>query len=81
MSAHTLLVAHNLAVVSALLAGVRQVWVETGDECRSARFALEVERFSRAYDESGELFIAAKIDWEYVDKARGKGRLDRERQK
>lgn len=81
MSAHTLIVAHNLAVVSAFLAGVRQVWVETGEECRSARFALEVERFGRAYDESGELFIAAKIDWELVDKARGKGRLDREREK
>lgn len=77
MSAHTLLVAHNLAVVSVFLAGVRRVWVESG----SARFALEVERFSSAYDESGELFIVAKKDWESVDRARGKGRLGREREK
>ncbi|KAG8216391.1 hypothetical protein J3R82DRAFT_6495 [Butyriboletus roseoflavus] len=81
MSAHTLLVAHNLAVVSAFLAGVRQVLVEGGDDSRSTRFALEMERFSSAYDESGELFIAAEKDWRYVDRARGKGRLVRERGK
>ena len=80
MSAHTLLVAHNLAVVSAFLAGVRQVWVEDGDESKSPRFALEAERFSSAYDESGELFIAAEKDWRYVDRARGKGRLTRGKQ-
>lgn len=81
MSAHALLVAHNLAVVSAFLECVRQVWVEGADGSRSARFALEVERFSSAYDESGELFIAAKKDWECVDRARGKGRLTREMDK
>ena len=75
MSAHTLLVAHNLAVVSAFLAGVRRVWVES----ESARFAVEVEKFSGAYDESWEMYIAAKKDWECVDKARGKGRLAKER--
>lgn len=81
MSAHAFLVAHNLAVVSAFLAGVREVCVESGDESRSARFTLEVERFSSAYDESEELFIAAKRDWKYVDRTRGKGRLAREREK
>ncbi|KAI9568066.1 tRNA-guanine(15) transglycosylase-like protein [Boletus coccyginus] len=81
MSAHALLVAHNLAVVSAFLECVRQVWVEGADGSRSARFALEVERFSSAYDESGELFITAKKDWEYVDRARGKGRLTRDMDK
>ncbi|KAF8122556.1 hypothetical protein EV363DRAFT_1182359 [Boletus edulis] len=81
MSAHALLMAHNLAVVSAFLAGVRRIWAETEDEGRSARFAVEVERFSDTYEESGGLFIAAKKDWEYVDKARGKGRLAREREK
>ena len=81
MSAHTLLVAHNLAVVSAFLAGVRQVWVETEGEGENARFALEVEKFTSAYDESGGLFVAAKKDWEYVDKARGRGRFAREREK
>ncbi|KAF8551408.1 hypothetical protein OG21DRAFT_1445223 [Imleria badia] len=80
MSAHAFLVAHNLAVVSAFLAGVREVCGESEDESRSARFALEVERFSSAYDESKELYIAAKKDWEYVDRARGKGRLTRERE-
>lgn len=78
MSAHGFLVAHNLVVVSAFLACVRQAWVEGADESRSARFALEIERFSNAYDESGELFIAAKKDWEYVDRARGKRWLTRE---
>lgn len=81
MSAHTFLVAHNLAVVSAFLEGVRQVWMETEGGSRSVQFALEVERFSSAYNEGRELFIAAKRDWEYVDRARGKGRLAREREK
>lgn len=77
MSAHTLLLAHNLAVVSAFLVGVRRVVVESG----SAVFALEVDRFSHVYDERGELFVAAKKGWERVDRARGKGRLARQREK
>ncbi|KAG9311795.1 tRNA-guanine(15) transglycosylase-like protein [Chiua virens] len=80
MSAHTFLVAHNLAVVSTFLADVRHVCMEN-EESRSMRFALEVDRFCSAYDESGELFIGAKKDWRYVDKARGKGRLAKEKEK
>ncbi|KAF9236047.1 tRNA-guanine(15) transglycosylase-like protein [Melanogaster broomeanus] len=80
MSAHTLLVAHNLEVVSALLTGVREMLADTGGEGR-VRFALEVERFESAYDESMEVFSAARKDWKEVDTARGKGRLTREKAK
>lgn len=43
----------------------------------------EVDRFCRIYDEakSGELFECARGDWRDVDRARGKGRLAREREK
>ncbi|KIJ63113.1 hypothetical protein HYDPIDRAFT_182431 [Hydnomerulius pinastri MD-312] len=77
MSAHTLLVAHNLAVLSALLSGVRAVL--NGGEGVNERFADEVKRFEDTYDESMEVFSAAKKDWRNVDKARGKGRLAREK--
>ena len=84
MSAHTLLVAHNLAVMDIFLAGVRNILVdeeEGNNEDKIARFALEVNRFERAYDESMGVISAARKDWSDVDLARGKGRLAREREK
>lgn len=86
MSAHTLLVAHNLAVLDIFLAGVRGVVdgsrEEEGEgEDKIARFALEVNRFERAYDENMGIIASARKDWGDVDTARGKGRLAREREK
>ncbi|KAF9226279.1 hypothetical protein BS17DRAFT_536613 [Gyrodon lividus] len=81
MSAHTLLAAHNLAVLSALLTGVREVLSDNEGEGARIRFALEVERFENLYDECMEVFSAARNDWKGVDRARGKGRLGREREK
>ncbi|KIM55774.1 hypothetical protein SCLCIDRAFT_288871 [Scleroderma citrinum Foug A] len=87
MSAHTLLAAHNLAVLDIFLAGVRSVLVdgnrqEEGEcEAKIARFALEVNRFEHAYDESMGVIAAARKDWSDVDIARGKGKLARERGK
>ncbi|KIK80459.1 hypothetical protein PAXRUDRAFT_833517 [Paxillus rubicundulus Ve08.2h10] len=81
MSAHTLLAAHNLAVLSALLAGVREVLADETGEGAGDRFALEVERFESSYEESMEVFSAGKKAWQDVDTARGKGRLAREKEK
>lgn len=79
MSAYTLLVAHNLAVLDSFFAGIREVIGR--DSCDVARFAREVERFERRYDESMTVLSAAKRDWNHVELARGKGRLARERKR
>jgi hypothetical protein len=78
MSAHTLLVAHNLAVLDAFLEGVRRVL--TADPS-GARFRTEVARFREVYDEGAELYATAVRDWGEVELARGKGRLAREKAK
>ncbi|KAA1474474.1 tRNA-guanine transglycosylase [Dentipellis sp. KUC8613] len=76
MSAHTLLAAHNLAVLDAFLAGVRAV-IRRG----AAEFAREVERFEAAYEAEMRVFGEAKRCWAEVEMARGKGRLTREKEK
>ncbi|KAL4073515.1 hypothetical protein J3A83DRAFT_4229091 [Scleroderma citrinum] len=87
MSAHTLLVAHNLAVLDMFLVGVRSVLVDGNrdkegvGENRVARFALEVSKFERIFDEGMGVIAAARKDWSDVDIARGKGRLAREKEK
>lgn len=75
MSAHTLLVMHNLHVLDAFFAGVR--WTL---ECIDAEdFTRQVEWFSEVYDEDMVLFDEAKVDCAKVEMARGKGRLAREK--
>ncbi|KAH7907639.1 tRNA-guanine(15) transglycosylase-like protein [Hygrophoropsis aurantiaca] len=99
MSAHALLVAHNLSVLDAFFAGIRRTVVREqsfldvqesasaivqGTGTRSdigCRFEEEVVRFGQAYDGSMMLFEEAKGAWSDVDKARGKGRLAREKEK
>ncbi|KAI8998894.1 tRNA-guanine(15) transglycosylase-like protein [Trametes punicea] len=76
MSAHALLAMHNLTVFSAFLAGVRTV-IGGGQEA----FAREVERFEAAYDEDMALWAEAELMWLEVERARGKGRLAREKEK
>ena len=76
MSAHALLVSHNLAVVEAFLRSIRttlQTAPETFDE--------EISRFLETFAESSELVNTAARDWRTVDVARGKGRLGREKEK
>ncbi|KAI6132332.1 hypothetical protein EV401DRAFT_1849807 [Pisolithus croceorrhizus] len=87
MSAHTMLVAHNLAVLDRFLSGVRDLLLggdgnDTGEgEGKITRFAVEVNRFESVYDESMEVLRVARKCWHEVDLARGKGRLGREKEK
>ncbi|KAH7924918.1 hypothetical protein BV22DRAFT_1065892 [Leucogyrophana mollusca] len=86
MSAHTLLVAHNLAVLDAFFAGVRRVLShQTADGASEGQTALplpdEITRFLDAYDRNMLVFDEAKHAWLDVDRARGKGRLAREKGK
>ncbi|KAF9473030.1 tRNA-guanine transglycosylase [Pholiota conissans] len=76
MSAHALLVLHNLAVLDAFFAGVRGV-IKDGE----ARWEEEVGRFGEVYDARLGVVEEARERWREVDLARGKGRLARERSK
>jgi hypothetical protein len=77
MSAHTLLVAHNLAVLDAFFAGVRKVLGSGGD---AAAFTAEVDHFVHVYgtDDQIDVLEEAQRMWRDVELARGKGRLRRE---
>lgn len=77
MSAHALLAMHNLQVLSAFFAGIRHVL----DSSTSEQWTKEVDRFTKMYDESLDLFDTARLSWKEVDLARGKGRLVREKEK
>lgn len=82
MSAHTLLVAHNVAVLDALLTGVRTILSGHADQNEAAAvFSREVTRFEEVYDGAMSVFHAARDNWKEVKYARGKGRLAREAQK
>ncbi|KAH9857810.1 tRNA-guanine(15) transglycosylase-like protein [Lenzites betulinus] len=78
MSAHALLAMHNIAVFSAFLAGIRSVLSRDDPE---AEFAREVTRFEEAYDEELGLWDEGEVMWLQVERARGKGRLAREKEK
>nr|GAT57675.1 predicted protein [Mycena chlorophos] len=75
MSAHTLLVLHNTAVLEAFLASIRDI-ITCGDD-----FPRLVDEFVTAYDERATLMEEARTMWREVDLARGKGRLAREKEK
>ena len=77
MSAHALLVMHNLQVLSAFFAGIRHVL----DSSTSEQWTKEVDKFTKMYDESLDVFDTARLSWKEVDLARGKGRLIREKEK
>jgi queuine/archaeosine tRNA-ribosyltransferase len=76
MSAHTLLVMHNLTVLDEFFAGVRRTVLQ-GEKA----FGAAVEEFCTHYDENLAVFEEARIMWDMVDKARGKGRLGREKER
>ncbi|KAG0702218.1 hypothetical protein DFH29DRAFT_922871 [Suillus ampliporus] len=82
MSAHTLLVAHNVAVLDALLTGVRTMLLGHADQNEAAAvFSQEITRFEETYDGAMSVLYTARDDWKDVKHARGKGRLAREAQK
>ncbi|KAG1871408.1 hypothetical protein F4604DRAFT_1583403 [Suillus subluteus] len=82
MSAHTLLVAHNVAVLDALLTGVRTILSGHADPIEAAAiFSREVTRFEEVYDGAMSVLHTARDNWKDVKYARGKGRLAREAQK
>lgn len=82
MSAHTFLVAHNVAVLDALLTGVRATISAHADRDEAAAvFAQEVTRFEGAYDEAMSILHTARDNWKDVKQTRGKGRLARETEK
>ncbi|CAE7139523.1 unnamed protein product [Rhizoctonia solani] len=72
MSAHTLLTFHNLAIVEAMMAGARSA-IENGT------FEKELRRFEAKYDGGMRVLRDAEKAWRGVDRARGKGRLAREK--
>ncbi|KAJ7209542.1 tRNA-guanine(15) transglycosylase-like protein [Mycena pura] len=73
MSAHALLVMHNLTVLDAFFAGVRGVLQ------RGENFEEQVDTFAEEYDEGSAIIEEARMVWKNVEMARGKGRLARER--
>ncbi|PSS34181.1 hypothetical protein PHLCEN_2v1798 [Hermanssonia centrifuga] len=76
MSSHTLLAMHNLSVLDAFFAGIRDV---LGGPDAANTFALEIERFVATYDEQMDVFTQAHGAWARVERERGKGRLSRDK--
>ena len=74
MSAHALAM-HNLQIRSAFFSGFRQVL----DSSTSEQWAKEVDRFTKMYDRSLDVFDTASLSWKEIDLARGKGSLVREK--
>jgi len=79
MSAHSLLVLHNLSVLDAFFASVRQ-FIRRFDVI-GEEWEKEVQRFEEYYDETLAVLDEAKRAWREVDLTRGKGRLAREKKK
>ncbi|KAG9112798.1 hypothetical protein FRC07_007862 [Ceratobasidium sp. 392] len=72
MSAHTLLTFHNLVMLEAMMAGARSA-------IAAGTFEKELRRFEERYDGGMGILREAEKIWRSVDRARGKGRLARER--
>jgi hypothetical protein len=94
MSAHALLVMHNLTVVEAFFEGIREVLRGSGHAVlpdvghdstegtvRKYDWTHEVNLFNAAYDGSLRVVDDAMEMWKDVDLARGKGRLGREKER
>ncbi|EPQ50316.1 tRNA-guanine transglycosylase [Gloeophyllum trabeum ATCC 11539] len=79
MSAHALLLTHNLSVLDAFFNGVRELLGSPG-VCDQV-IGDEIAIFSRVYDASSSLFNVSAKCWAEVELARGKGRLAREKAK
>ncbi|KAG8988613.1 hypothetical protein FRB90_002652, partial [Tulasnella sp. 427] len=80
MTAHVLLAAHNLEVLSRFFADIRAFLAELSSSPDAEdRFAEEIRKFEKRYKRPDELLAKAKLSWEEVNLARGKGRLAREK--
>ncbi|KAJ3996306.1 tRNA-guanine(15) transglycosylase-like protein [Lentinula boryana] len=89
MSAYSLLVMHNITVMDAFFAGIRDLIPQNG----TSLFQAEIQRFFETYvedtdrdnttggDESSNVFKAGEKAWAEVELLRGKGRLTRESEK
>ena len=67
---------HNLAVMDAFFAGVREVLSRPNP---AQAFASEIERFVATYDDGLAVLNEAYTDWAKVERERGKGRLLRDK--
>ncbi|EJU01606.1 tRNA-guanine transglycosylase [Dacryopinax primogenitus] len=74
MSAHALLVSHNITVLQDFFAAIRSTL-----SADAPQFDTEVARFETEYDGDMRIIEEGRRAWEEVDCARGKGRLARER--
>lgn len=87
MSAHSLLVMHNLGVLDTFFASIRRIIQRDmeaqikGSEVEGGEWEEEVRRFEEYYDESLVVFEEARVMWRDVDLARGRGRLKREKKR
>ncbi|KAG8925156.1 hypothetical protein FRC01_010612, partial [Tulasnella sp. 417] len=80
MTAHVLLAAHNLSVLSGFFADIRAFLAEASSAPDAEeRFNEEIRKFEQQYKRPDELMREAKVNWEEVNLARGKGRLAREK--
>ncbi|KAG8916577.1 hypothetical protein FRC01_002980, partial [Tulasnella sp. 417] len=80
MTAHVLLAAHNLSVLSDFFADIRAFLAEVSSAPDAEeRFNEEIRKFEQQYKRPDELMRKAKVNWEEVNLARGKGRLAREK--
>ncbi|KAE9408300.1 tRNA-guanine transglycosylase [Gymnopus androsaceus JB14] len=88
MSAHTLLVMHNMTVMERFFEGVRDVIGGAGGS--KDDFVMHVSKFIETYAEDdsesnsnpeGNVLAAARKAWREVELLRGKGRLSREAEK
>ncbi|TFK35426.1 tRNA-guanine(15) transglycosylase-like protein [Crucibulum laeve] len=76
MSAHSLLVMHNISILDAFFSSIRKLLSEKPES-----WDAEVKRFIEAYDEDMVVLDEARVSWKEVELARGKGRLAREKAK
>jgi hypothetical protein len=74
MTSYALLTMHNLEVLDSFFAGVRSILALPDG---LSRFSMEVEKFVKVYDEEMLMLSEARVFWNDVDMARGKGRLAR----
>ncbi|KAG8960721.1 hypothetical protein FRC00_014313 [Tulasnella sp. 408] len=80
MTAHVLLAAHNLSVLSKFFADIRAFLAEVSSAPDAEeRLNEEICMFEKQFKRPDELMRKAKVNWEEVNLARGKGRLAREK--
>ncbi len=77
MSSHALLAMHNLTMMDAFFASIRQVLSQVDG---ITVFKTEVDKFAATYSEDMTVLSNARVDWARVEKERGKGRLMREKE-